>query len=99
MKKLKMYVTIAGVSLISIISIILAFSLDCKLYGVYIAIFDVLSIFLFIFLARFIINFYFKKIEQSQKFKNFLIEKCKKSEKTNITGNHCKTLKESIYKK
>ena len=60
MKNLKLKVIIGGIIGITITAIVAALLLDCKKYGVYIAIFDVNAILMWILVVNFIINKYQK---------------------------------------
>ena len=62
--KTLVYLVYGGVSLITFISLILALILDCAIFGKYIAIFDMVAIFLWIGLIL-SIN-YFKKNKNAQ---------------------------------
>lgn len=56
MKNFKLKVLLSGMLVITIISIILAFTLDCQKYGVYIAWWDVSSILLWLLVGNYIID-------------------------------------------
>ena len=66
-KNIKLKIIIGGMLGITIISIIAALFLDLVQYGVYIAAFDVLGIFLWIVVGNYIANDYIKTIK---KYKN-----------------------------
>lgn len=67
MKNLKLKVIIGGILGISIISIIGALTLDCAKYGVYIALFDMLSIFMWVLVGNYIVNSYLNKVNKYPK--------------------------------
>lgn len=66
MKNLKLKVIIGGILGITIISIILALTLDCAKYGKYIAFGDVTAIFMWILVGNYIVNSYQKRINNYQ---------------------------------
>ena len=61
MKNLKLKVLIGGILGITITAIVAALVLDCKKYGVYIAFWDMGSIFMWILVGNFIVNSYQNK--------------------------------------
>lgn len=60
MIKFKLKIILAGMLGITMIAIIAALTLDCKEWGVYIALWDVTSILLWIVVGNYIINGYLK---------------------------------------
>lgn len=67
MKNLKLKVFIGGTLGITIISIILALTVNCAIYGKYIAFGDVTAIFMWLLVSNSIINSYQKRINNYQK--------------------------------
>ena len=61
MKNLKLKVIIGGILGITIISIIATLLLDCKKYGEHIALFDILSISMWILVGNFLVNEFLNK--------------------------------------
>jgi hypothetical protein len=53
---LKSRILIIGIIVISIISLVAASLLNCTIYGTYIAIFDVVAIFMWIIVGNYVIN-------------------------------------------
>lgn len=69
MKNLKLKVIIGGILGITIISIILALTLDCVKYGVYIAFGDVAAIFMWILVGNYLVNDYQKTVDSYKNIK------------------------------
>jgi len=67
MKNLKLKVIIGGIIGITITAIVAALLLDCKKYGVYIAVWDAGTIFMWVLVSNLIVNQYINKVNKYPK--------------------------------
>lgn len=66
-KNIKLKIIIGGILGITIISFIAALSMDCSIYGIYIASFDVLATLMWIIVGNYLANDY---IQMMKKYEN-----------------------------